>query len=203
MPPVGRSEVLNQALELEAADIASGTPSRLWQARDILGGPLPPPPHTSPRDQRQPACWTCGESSHFRGNCPYEAGREDDGQWRRNDRRSESERKPERKTTETAGTQHPECIGLERPGDHAERGPSAAGRNGPSTGSVGASIIVGGTANRDAPRHILLKGMIDLKQRTRKKKGRRKRRVQHSCLLVTRLACVMKTAMTVYTSKDE
>jgi hypothetical protein len=59
-------------------------------------------------------------------------------------------------TPEAAGTEHTLCIWLERARDHVHRGPSAAERNGPSAGSVGMSVIIGDTADRDAPRNTSL-----------------------------------------------
>lgn len=110
--------------------------------------------------------------------------------WRtRNDRRSESEWKPEQRDDGGGkGTQHPRCIGLEQPGDHVNWRPSAAGQNGPPAGSVGASVIVEGNANRDATRNTSLKRMLNQKHKTKKKLWR-KQRVQHSCPLVIRSAC--------------
>jgi hypothetical protein len=49
-------------------------------------------------------------------------------------------------------TEHPVCIGLERPGDHVLWGQSVAGQNGLSAGSVGVSVIAGGISDRDVPR---------------------------------------------------
>jgi hypothetical protein len=56
-------------------------------------------------------------------------------------------------TTDTAGVeQQTVYIVLEHPWDHALQGLSTAGWNDPSAGSVGASAILAGTADRDIPR---------------------------------------------------
>jgi hypothetical protein len=59
------------------------------------------------------------------------------------------------KKTDAAGMQQQQQlvdIGSGRPGDHVHWGPSTEGRNDPSAGSVGASVILGGTADWDTPR---------------------------------------------------
>jgi hypothetical protein len=90
---------------------------------------------------------------------------------------------------EAARTEYPVFTGLEWSGNLDQRGTSAAGWNSLSTDSVGVSDIIGGTADRDAPRNTSLKGMIDQKHRTRKTKQRRKQWVQHSCPLVICSVC--------------
>jgi hypothetical protein len=72
-------------------------------------------------------------------------------------------------TLEVAGTEHPVCIRLGQSGDHVHRGPSATRWNGPSAVSMGVLVIIGRITDRDTPRNTSLKGMIDQKERTRKK----------------------------------
>jgi hypothetical protein len=66
----------------------------------------------------------------------------------------------------------------------------AAGQNGPPAGNVGVSVIVGGIADRDAPRNTSLKRLIVQKHGTRKKKRKRKKWVQHLYLLIMHSVCV-------------
>jgi hypothetical protein len=82
-------------------------------------------------------------------NGPHESSEEDDQHWMRDNRRSEKEQEP----TDATGMQEQTVyVGLERPWDHARQEPSRAGQNDSSAGSVGASAILGGSADRDFPR---------------------------------------------------
>jgi hypothetical protein len=62
---------------------------------------------------------------------------------------------------------------------------------------VGVSIFIGGITNRDALRNISLKGMIDQKHRTRKKKQEESDGFNTPASLCTQR--VTKMAMRVYT----
>jgi hypothetical protein len=62
-------EALRQALELQAM-LLTARPQNA-STRKFWGSHSPP---TRLRDQRQVACWSCGEVGHFYDSCPY--GRE-------------------------------------------------------------------------------------------------------------------------------
>jgi hypothetical protein len=102
---------------------------------------------------------------------------------------------------ETAGTDHPVYVGLERSRGYVHRGQSEGRRNWPSAGSVGSSVIVGGIDNRDGLRNTSLKRMIDRKHRTRKAR-RRKLRLEHSCPLLRSQRVRWKSDITVCTPTD-
>jgi hypothetical protein len=65
--------------------------------------------------------------------------------------------------------QQPMYIGLERPWDHTHQGPSTAGQNDPSAGSVGALAILGAAADGDTPRTLPGKRLIKAGKKNRRR----------------------------------